>query len=168
MGKVLLGLLVGAVIELYAVILVAGWIGFWSMLGLLVLLSLIGFSVIRMAGVRTMRRYAEATATGRAPGKQIADGAVLLTGGILLAIPGFVSGAIGLLLLLPPVRALVRNRLSKRTSAVAQRFGGRFGVQGTTVIATYERDDIQDTTATDVRGELRDRTRDQDPRDRDA
>jgi UPF0716 family protein affecting phage T7 exclusion len=77
-----------------------------------------------------------------------------------------VSGAIGLLLLLPPVRALVRGHLSKRTTAAAERFGGRFGMTGTTVIATYERDDIQDTTATDVRGELRDRN--QDRRDRDA
>jgi UPF0716 protein FxsA len=163
MGKILLGLLVGAVIELYAVILVAGWIGFWSMLGLLVLLSLIGMSVIRMAGMRTMRRYAEASATGGAPGKQIADGAVMLTAGVLLLIPGFVSGVLGLLLLLPPVRALVRGRLSRRTAATAQRFGGRFGVRGTTVIATYEHDDIQDTTATDVRGELP--PRDRRPRD---
>jgi UPF0716 protein FxsA len=152
MGKVLLGLLVGAIVELYVVILVAGWIGFWSMLGLLVLLSIIGFSVIRMAGLRTMRRYAQASATGAAPGKQIADGAVMLTAGVLLVIPGFVSGAIGLLLLLPPVRALVRGRLSKRTAATAERFGSRF--RGTTVIATYDHDDIQDTTGTDVRGAL--------------
>jgi UPF0716 protein FxsA len=152
MGKVLLGLLVGAIIELYVVILVAGWIGFWSMLGLLVLLSIIGISVIRMAGMRTMRRYAQAQATGKAPGKQIADGAVMLTAGVLLVVPGFVSGAIGLLLLLPPVRALVRGRLSKRTAATAERFGGRF--RATTVIATYDHDDTQDTTATDIRGEL--------------
>jgi UPF0716 protein FxsA len=164
MGKVLLGLLVGAIVELYAVILVAGWIGFWSMLGLLVLLSLIGVTVIRFAGLRTVQRYAAASATGQAPGKQLADGAVMLTAGVLLTVPGFVSGVFGLLLLLPPVRALVRGRLSKRTAATAQRFGGRFGV-GPTVIATYERDDIRDATATDVRGELRDRTRDQDPRD---
>ena len=165
MGKILLGLVVAAVVELYAVILVAGWIGFWSMLGLLVLLSIVGFSVIRMAGLRTMRRYAQASATGQAPGKQIADGAVMLTAGVLLALPGFVSGAIGLLLLLPPVRALVRGRLSKRTAATAERFGSRF--RATTVIATYDHDDIRDATATDVRGELRDRNpRDQDPRDR--
>lgn len=152
MGKVLLALLVGAVIELYVVILVAGWIGFWSMLGLLVLVSIVGFTVIRMAGVRTMQRYAAASATGQAGGKQLADGAVMLVAGVLLAIPGFVSGAFGLLLLLPPVRALVRGRMSKAT---AQRFGSRFGVQGRTIIATYERDDVRDATGTDVRGELR-------------
>lgn len=163
MGKVLLALLVGAIVELYVVIVVAGWIGFWSMLGLLVLLSIIGFSVVRRAGVRTMQRYAQASAARQPSGKEIADGALLLTAGLLLILPGFVTGAIGLLLLLPPVRALVRGRVSKSAAVRAQRFGSRFGA--TTVIATYERHDIQDTTATDVRGELRDG----DPRrDRDA
>lgn len=161
MGKVLLGLLVGAIIELYAVILVAGWIGFWSMLGLLVLVSLVGVSVIRWAGVRTMHRYAAASVTNQPTGKQVADGALLLAAGVLLAIPGFVSGVFGLLLLLPPVRALVRGRMSKRVTSGVGRFGSRFGMQGSTIIATYQRDDVRDTTGTDVRGELRE------PRDRD-
>jgi UPF0716 protein FxsA len=155
MGRFLLLLLVGAVVELYGVILVANWIGFWSMLGLLILLSLIGFAVIRLAGLRTLRRYAEQANAGGKPGKELADGAVMLTSGLLLAVPGFVSGIFGLLLLLPPVRALVRSQLSKRTSAAAQRFGGRFTTTtGPTVIATYDRNDIRDATATDVKGEL--------------
>lgn len=154
MGRILLLLLVGAVVELYAVIVVANWIGFWSMLGLLVLLTLIGFTVIRLAGLRTLRRYVEQANAGGQPGKELADGAVMLTSGLLLAVPGFVSGTFGLLLLLPPVRALVRTQLSRRTTAAAQRFGGRLRTTGPTVIATYDRDDVRDATATDVRGEL--------------
>ena len=152
--RILVGLMFGAIVELYVMYLVATWIGFWPMLGILILLSIIGFAVIRMAGVRTMRRYMEQSATGEPPGKQLADGAVMLTSGLLLAVPGFISGAFGLVLLLPPVRALLRNQLSKRTAAAAQRFTTRGGFRGTTVIATYDRDEVRDVTATDVAGEL--------------
>ena len=152
--RILVGLMFGAIVELYVMYLVATWIGFWPMLGILILLSIVGFAVIRMAGVRTMRRYMEQSATGEPPGKQLADGAVMLTSGLLLAVPGFVSGAFGLVLLLPPGRALMRTQLSKRTASAAQRFTTRGGLRGTTVIATYDRDEVRDVTATDVAGEL--------------
>ena len=148
--KVLIALLLGGIVELSVMYLVADWIGFLSMLGLLFLLSLIGFAVIRMAGLRTLRRFNEASASGQPPSRELADGAVLLTAGILLAVPGFVSGAFGLLFLLPPVRALVRNQLSKRASALAT----RTNFQSRTIIATYERDGVQDATSTEVHGEL--------------
>ncbi len=148
--KLLIVLILGAIVELYVVYLVATWIGFWWMLVALALVSIAGFFVIRMAGLRTLRRFG----AGEEPSKELADGAVILTGGILLAIPGFVSGLFGLILLLPPVRGLVRNQLSKRTSAIATRFSNRAGFRTTTVIATYDRDGVQDVTSTEVQGEL--------------
>ena len=148
--KVLVALVLGTIVELYVMYLVATWIGFWSMLGLLILVSIVGCFVIRFAGVRTLRRFG----AGEAPSKELADGAVILTAGVLLAIPGFVSGLFGLILLVPPVRGLVRNQLSKRTSAMATRYSNRAGFQTTTVIATYERDEVQDVTSTEVQGEL--------------
>lgn len=148
--KVLVALLLGAIVELYVMYLVARWLGFWSMLGLVVLVSIIGFTVIRLAGVRALRRFA----AGEPPTKELADGAVILTAGILLAVPGFVSGVFGAVLLLPPVRSLVRGQLSKRASAAAARFTNRAGFQSTTIIATYDRNGVEETTATEVHGEL--------------
>src|SRR6478735_6941462 len=142
--RLLITLLLGAIVELYVMYLVADWIGFWWMLLALAAVSIIGFFVIRFAGVRTLRRFA----AGEPPTKELADGAVILTAGILLAVPGFVSGVFGAILLLPPVRGLVRGQLSKRTSAMATRFSSRGGM--TTVIATYDRDGVQDVTSSEV------------------
>lgn len=151
----LIAFVVWVVAELYALILVSNWIGFWSMLGLLVLISILGTAVIRYAGIRTLRRYVEATAAGEQPARELGNGAGLLVAGILLTIPGFVSGAIGALLLLPPFRSLA-------TSMVRRRAGRRFGRTTTfrtgIIRATYDRPpDIRDAASYEVRGELEDR-----------
>ena len=56
-----------------------------------------------------MRRLREALAAGRAPTHEVLDGALVLFGGLLLLVPGFITDAIGLLLLLPPTRAVSRG-----------------------------------------------------------
>ena len=55
---------------------------------------------------------------GRVPGRELVDGVLILFAGALLLTPGFVTDAVGLLLLLPPIRAAIRlvalRALSKR------------------------------------------------------
>jgi UPF0716 protein FxsA len=41
----------------------------------------------------------------------VIDGMLLAAAGVLIVLPGFVSDVLGLLLLLPPTRGLVRRRL---------------------------------------------------------
>ena len=53
------------------------------------------------------------------PAREVADGALLLVGGTLLLTPGFVTDAVGLLLVLPPTRALLRRRLDWRCPAAS-------------------------------------------------
>src|SRR5699024_8600102 len=55
---------------------------------------------------------------GRAPAREVMDGALVLFGGALLLTPGFLSDVLGMVLLLPPTRALVR-------AALVRRFAGR-------------------------------------------
>jgi UPF0716 protein FxsA len=50
----------------------------------------------------------------RLPTRQALDGLFLLLSGALLLVPGFVSGAAGLLLLVPPVRSGVRKVATRR------------------------------------------------------
>ena len=50
---------------------------------------------------------------GEVPATELVDGGLLLAAGSMLIVPGFVTDAVGLLLLLPPVRALFRNRLGR-------------------------------------------------------
>jgi UPF0716 protein FxsA len=104
-------------IELYVIVQVAIAIGVWNTIGLLVLVSLVGAWLVKRQGLAAWQRAQVAITAGRVPGREIVDGVLLLLAGLLLLVPGFVSDAVGLLLLLPPVRAGVRAALTHRWAA---------------------------------------------------
>jgi len=109
--------------ELYVIIKVGELIGIWPTLALLLADAILGSLLLKHQGLRAWRRFNEAIAARRFPGKEVADGALILVGGTLLLTPGFLSDIAGLILLIPPTRALVRAGL--------KRFAiGRFTVVG--------------------------------------
>jgi UPF0716 protein FxsA len=59
------------------------------------------------------------------PAREVLDGALIVFGGLLLLTPGFLTDVLGLVLLIPPTRALVRavlvRRLERRMVAAATR-----------------------------------------------
>ncbi|GIE98690.1 FxsA family protein [Paractinoplanes rishiriensis] len=105
--------------------------GAWT-LALLAVSSLAGMVLLRREGVRGWRAFRAAAEEGRPPGGQVTSSLVGLGGALLLAMPGFITGVLGLLLLLPPGRQLARHRLERYTekqmgAAVAgDLFGPRF------------------------------------------
>jgi UPF0716 protein FxsA len=125
-------LLAAPFVEIAVMVQVADWIGFLNMVGLLLVVSVAGIFVVRHQGTSAWQRIRADLQMGRMPSASLVDGALILTAGVLLVIPGFVSDAIGLLLLLPPVRHLVRAWLSRRFRVrVAVATGGGHG-PGTT------------------------------------
>ena len=112
--------LVVPIVEIYLFIQVSNAIGFWNALGILVLVSLIGIWLVKRQGSRVWARFNEQVTAGKAITREVADGVCLLLAGALLIVPGFLTDVVGLLLLLPPVRALARRvvvgRYSGRTS----------------------------------------------------
>ena len=111
----LLALLLAApFVEIAVMVQVADWIGVLNMIGLLLVISVAGVFVVKHQGTGAWRRIRADLQMGRVPAASLVDGALILTAGVLLVIPGFVSDAIGLLLLLPPVRHLVRAWSSRR------------------------------------------------------
>jgi UPF0716 protein FxsA len=99
------------VVELWVFVQAADAWGFWWALFAVIAISVVGLWLVKVAGFSAMRRGTEAVQAGRPPTKELLDGAILLLAGTLLLFPGFVTGILGLLLLLPPVRALVRPLL---------------------------------------------------------
>ena len=97
------------VIELLVTIQVAGAIGWFDTLGLMLLVSVLGVFLLKWAGLGALRRFRADVDAGRLPGDSVVDGLLILIGGVLMVLPGFVTGAVGLLLILPPIRALVRH-----------------------------------------------------------
>lgn len=110
---VALAIVVG-VVEITVMIQVGQWIGFLNTIGLLLLVSLVGAWLVKRQGLGVMARIREQRSAGRLPAAEAFDGALILVAGVLLVIPGFVTDALGLLLLLPPVRAVVRRFVSRR------------------------------------------------------
>jgi UPF0716 protein FxsA len=98
--------------ELYVIIKVGGAIGVLPTLGLLIADSILGATLARSQGRAVWRRFNEALAAGRAPAREVFDGAMVIFGGALLLTPGFITDVFGLLLLLPPTRALFRRAVT--------------------------------------------------------
>ena len=138
----LLLFLLWPVAELIVVIKVAEAIGVLLTLALLLAGWPLGAWAIRSQGRAVLRRMAVAVNEGRVPGREVLDGALVLLGGTLLMIPGFISDAVGLLLLLPPARIPLRRLLARnmRSSVVASTV--RFTTRGSV-------HDV-DSTASDV------------------
>lgn len=121
--------------EIFVIVKVAESIGVLLTILLLVAAWPLGSWAMRSEGRAVLRRANAALAEGRAPGREMVDGTLVLLGGALLMVPGFISDALGLILLVPPTRSLVRAGLARnlqhRLVARAGRFaGGRGGPGG--------------------------------------
>ena len=102
------------VLEIIVIVEVAQRLGVVETLGLLILVSLVGWLILKAQGVATLRRLAGDVATQRVPTDTLADGALAAAAGVLLIVPGFLTDVAAVLLLLPPVRRGVRRRLLGR------------------------------------------------------
>ncbi|MFE9692198.1 FxsA family protein [Micromonospora sp. NPDC005806] len=106
-------LLLLAVLELTVFVLVGRGLGFGAAVLLVFAASLLGLVLLRREGMRAWRGFRAAVESRQPPGQQVTDGLVGLVGALLLALPGLVSGAVGLLLLVPPVRRLARGGVQR-------------------------------------------------------
>ena len=119
--------LVVPIVELYVIVQVAGGIGVLETLGLLIVVSIVGAWLVKAQGIGLIRRVQAKLAAGEMPGKELVDGALILFAGALMLTPGFVTDTVGLLLLLPPTRAIVRTFVMKRFSVMADAQVASFG-----------------------------------------
>jgi UPF0716 protein FxsA len=100
------------IVELWVIIQIGGLIGVLPTLALLLADALLGSLLLRHQGRGAWRRFNQALAERRFPGREVADGLMIAVGGALLLTPGFVTDVFGLLLLIPPTRAIARRLLS--------------------------------------------------------
>jgi UPF0716 protein FxsA len=133
---VLIGVPVAEVFAFIEVGLAIGWL--WAVV-LLLATSVAGWPILRVQGRRAIERVSVAVSERGEPGRAALDGALGVLGAALLIVPGFVTDALGVLLLLGPVRRLMGGWISHRYAgrvvrfaSTAQRFapGGRGGRPG--------------------------------------
>ena len=107
--------------EIAVLIQVGQEIGVLETLALMVVVSIVGAWLVKREGVGVWRRAQRQIDAGVVPGRELVDAALIMLAGALLLTPGFLSDCLGILLLLPPVRAGLRRfviaRMRKRVLA---------------------------------------------------
>ena len=129
-------------IEIAVLIKVGEAIGFWPTMLWLVAAAVLGSIVIREQGLSVVGRAFDAMREGRIPLEPMLDSYVVIMAGLLLIVPGLISDAIGLLLLIPPLRRwLIRRAVGDiYDHPLVSGEGRRVEVRRATVIdATFER-----------------------------
>ena len=100
--------------ELYVILKVGDAIGALWTIALLAADSVLGSLLLRAQGRAVWRRFNETMASGRVPHREVIDGVLVIFGGAFLVTPGFLTDIVGLILLIPPTRAVVRRLLARR------------------------------------------------------
>jgi UPF0716 protein FxsA len=111
MGILIVLFIAVPIAEIYVIIKVGELIGVLPTIALLIADAVLGSMLLRQQGRTAWRRFNAAIAEGRFPGREVADGLMVTVGGTLLLTPGFITDIGGLLLLIPPSRALLRRGL---------------------------------------------------------
>ena len=122
-------------VEIAGFVIVGGWIGLWPTLALVVLAVVLGMAVIRRQGAGLAYDLRGEMGQVRDPLSPMAHRAMKVLAGGLLIIPGFVTDIAALLLLLPPVRQGIINRMAARMGPVVRQGGPRDNV--TVIDAEY-------------------------------
>jgi len=128
---------------------IAGFVWLGSKLGVVLTLALVigsmvaGLALLRHTGLQAVGRLRAALAEGKEPGRSIIDSACFAAAAMLLIIPGFVSDALALILMLP----VTRHWLLRRTAAhfEARVYRGAGVIHGEfTVVPENDQDGTQD------------------------
>ena len=114
-------------VEIALLIKLGDLLGFWRTIGIVVVTAIVGAYVLQAQGAATLRRVSQSMTSGEPPIKPVVDGFFLAISGAFLLTPGVVTDALGLLLLVPPVR-----------HAIARWGFGRMVKSGNFTVHTFE------------------------------
>lgn len=129
-------------LEIAGFVVVGSRIGALATVGLVIASAVLGSVLLRVQGMSALRRAQAQVQAGAAPDREILHGAMIVLAALLLIIPGFITDVVGLLLFLPPVRAIAWNAIRSRLVVVRSASGMRPGrpSQGPKVIDLDEQD----------------------------
>jgi UPF0716 protein FxsA len=127
MPLILVGLFVVVpIVEIYVIIQVGQVIGAWWTVLLLIVESFLGAWLVKREGGKTWRALQETIRSGAMPGRELADGGLVLVGGTLLLTPGFVTDVFGFFLVLPFTRPIARKVLGFFLARRITVYGSRY------------------------------------------
>jgi UPF0716 protein FxsA len=134
-------------VELALLIWIGGQTAWWVPLALVLFTGIAGAALARWQGWHAIRRIQDDLQTGRMPADAVIDGVLILAAGILLVTPGVLTDIVGVALLIPPFRSLVKRGafawLRRHVQVSAARFAASFhGGNSDRNAASWSRDEI--------------------------
>lgn len=125
MRFLLLAFIVVPLVEMMLLFEVSDQIGGLSTLALVVFTAVIGIQILKQQGFSTLLRANARLESGEIPAQEIVEGMMLAAAGALLLTPGFITDAVGFVLLSGPLRRPMARKLIK--AGVVTAMGGRSG-----------------------------------------
>lgn len=123
----LMALLVAVpIIEVWILLRVGHAIGGLPTVAILVAEAAIGAWLMKREGSRAWQALRATLGTGRMPASELTDAALVLVGGVLLMLPGFLTDVFGFVFLLPFTRPLARRLVEVFAAKQVQRAGVDF------------------------------------------
>ena len=104
-------------IEIALFVIVGGWIGLWATLAIVLGTGVLGVSILRGAGLRSVAQVRQTVSGLQAQALPVVRGLMTALGALLLILPGFLGDAVGLVLLLPPIQVKVMQVIDARLQA---------------------------------------------------
>ena len=101
-------------IEIYLLIKVGSRLGAGTTIAIVILTGFTGAYLARRQGLSTMRRVQYNMAQGITPAGEMVDALLIFIAGVLLLTPGFMTDAVGILLLVPKFRDALKNHLRRK------------------------------------------------------
>ncbi|MDO5286251.1 MAG: FxsA family protein [Actinomycetia bacterium] len=122
-GALLLVFAAVPILEISLIVQAGRLLGVLPTLGMLLLTSALGAWLARREGRRAWTALSTAFTSGKMPTGELADAALVLTGGIMLLFPGFLTDLLGLVFLVPATRPLTRVLIAWLVARTAQKQG---------------------------------------------
>lgn len=120
--RLFVAILVMPLIELGVIFLIAHFLGWWTTIGITVASSLIGIYLAKRSWHGWWTQVREEWSTEGFPVHRLGEGAILITAMAFMITPGPLTGVLGILFTIPPVRERVSQILVKW---IGDRFIGR-------------------------------------------
>jgi UPF0716 protein FxsA len=118
------------IVEIYFLIKVGQHIGAFNTIIIVILAGIFGAALARMEGLRVLYGVQKDLQEGRMPSSQLLDGVLILAGAVFFIIPGLLTDVLGLLLVIPQSRTLVKVWLKKYLQEIVDKKEGVITVEG--------------------------------------
>ena len=115
-------------IEIYLLIKIGAQVGAFNTILIVILTGLLGASLARREGIKTMTKVRDSLNRGDLPAEEMLDAMLIFVAGVVLLTPGFITDLSGLALLVPKTRYWLKRWLRKKFDEWLKKTNGRGGM----------------------------------------